>query len=352
MGEKGGRFMSTPVRAMVMAAGAGTRLRPLTQVVAKPMVPLMGKPVLEYTLLNLKKHGIVDIILNLHAFPEQIKSYFGDGSRWGLHLTYSHEPELMGTAGGVKKVEWFLKTGTFIVMSGDGATAIDLARLVRFHRQKKSIATMALSAVETHFDYGVTLINPKGKISRFVEKPSWGDVFSNQVNTGIYVFEPAIFSYIPKNRFYDFGKQVWPTLLKKRELIYAQLAKPFWCDIGNLHEYRRAHMKMLTGKTGIAFQGRAIGPQVWVEDDVIIGPDVHIEGPCWIGKGSRIARGARLVGGNVIGEYAHIGEKSELTQCILWNHVTVGRQSRLEHCILAHRSNVPDQTALYEGILI
>ena len=174
------------MKAMVMAAGAGTRLRPLTLAVPKPMVPVANRPVLEYTLLNLKRHGITDIMLNLHAFPQMIRDYFQDGSRWGVNLHYSYEPKLLGTAGGVKKVESFLKGEPFLVMSGDGLTDTDLTAFMAFHRKKKSYASLVLKPIDSHFDYGVTFMNAAGRVQRFVEKPAWGDVFSNQVNAGIY----------------------------------------------------------------------------------------------------------------------------------------------------------------------
>lgn len=186
-----------PVRAMVMAAGAGTRLRPLTNAVPKPMIPIANRPVLEYTIVNLRRHGITDIILNLHAQPEMIRNYFKDGSAWDVRIEYSHEPELLGTAGGVKKVEKFLSGGTFLVLSGDGLTNADLTSLLAFHRRSKSVATMAIQGVDTRFEYGVTVTAKGGRITRFIEKPRWSDVFTNEVNTGIYVFEPEVLASIP-----------------------------------------------------------------------------------------------------------------------------------------------------------
>jgi len=341
-----------PIRAMVMAAGAGTRLRPLTQRVPKPMVPVAGKPVLEYTLINLRKQGITDVILNLHAYPEQIQNYFGDGSRMGLNLSYSNEPTLMGTAGGVKKAEWFLKGGTFIVMSGDGLTAIDLQRLIRFHHQKKSLATMALSPVDIRFDYGITMTSPAGKISRFVEKPSWGDVFCNQVNSGIYVFEPEIFSHIPARTFYDFGKQVWPDLMKRKKPIYAQSSNQFWCDIGNLSEYRRAHHDVLDGRVGLPISGQKRGRGIYVGAHTVIDRSVKIQGPCWIGDNVRIARGTTLGPYTFIGSGSRIGNGVILEDSILWDRVQIGDHSALHHAIVTHDVLVSKKTSLHDAILI
>jgi len=176
---------------MVLAAGAGTRLRPLTIQTPKPMVPVVNRPVLHHVLDNLLRHDVEQVMVNLYAHADQIRGYCGDGSRWSLKLHYSHEPKLLGTAGAIKKVESFFKDGAFFVMSGDGLSDIDLTEMYAFHKRRKSLATMAIKAIDSRFEYGVTLSEGNGRIKGFLEKPSWGDVFSNKVNTGIYLFEPG-----------------------------------------------------------------------------------------------------------------------------------------------------------------
>jgi mannose-1-phosphate guanylyltransferase / phosphomannomutase len=340
------------MRAMVMAAGAGTRLRPLTYAVPKPMVPIANRPVLEYTLLNLLRHQITDVVLNLHAYPEMIREYFGDGAAWGMRIRYAHESKLMGTAGGVKKNESFLGTDTFLVMSGDGLTSANLTELVQFHKKRKALATMALKAVDVRFDYGITITNKNGRINQFVEKPMWGEVFSNMVNTGIYVFEPRIFSKIPAKTSYDFGHQVWPSLLKAKEPIFGHATKEYWCDVGNLQEYRKAQHDALDEKAGIALPGKQVRRGIWIDDGAIIERDVKLEAPCLIGKGCRIAAGSTIGPYTVIGHRANIGSKTTIRNSILWNDVRVARGVTLENCVIGHNALVRENITVYEGAVI
>ncbi len=344
--------MSANVRAMVMAAGAGTRLRPLTLAIPKPMVPVANRPVLEYTLENLRRHGITEIVLNLHSHPEMMRRHFGDGSRWGIHLTYSHEPKLLGTAGGVKKVGTFLKAGPFLVMSGDGLTTVDLTKLLDFHERKKSFGTMGVKGVDSRFDYGVTVLAAGGRIKRFIEKPLWSDVFSNQVNTGVYLFEPQALSQIPAGKVYDFGHELWPKLLKAGKPIFGYPLTEYWCDIGNLNEYRRAHHDMLDGQVGLPLLGRQLRPGVWVGAGTVIEKNVRFHAPCLIGKGSRISRGAEIGVHSVIGDNCKVGANSILRETILWNNVNVGPRALLEKCILGHGVRFPQKFSAFEAVIV
>lgn len=337
---------------MVMAAGAGTRLRPLTYDVPKPMVPVVNRPVLEYSIENLKRHGITEILFNLHSHPEMIRNHFGDGSAFGVRLSYSHEPRLLGTAGGVKKAESFLKHGTFLVMSGDGMTSADLTHLIAFHRRRRSIATMGLKAVDTRFEYGVTLTSPEGRIQRFVEKPLWSQVFSNQVNTGIYVFEPEVLRRIPRRRVSDFGQDIWPALLAEKAPIFGCEIEQYWCDVGNLNEYRRAQRDMLDGHAGFALPGRQIQKSVYIETGARIGRGVKFIGPCVIGRDVHIAAGVLIGPYTVIGHGSRIGHGARLSHCTLWNRVQVDRRVKLEHCIIGHRARVKENISVFEGSVI
>jgi len=343
--------MKGPVRAMVMAAGAGTRLRPLTQDVPKPMVTIANRPVLQYTIENLKRYGITEIILNLHNHPDQIRHYFGDGSKWGVSLQYSYEPKLLGTAGGVKNVEAFLKQGTFIVLSGDGLTTINLKNLLAFHARKKAFGTIGLKPIDTRFDYGVTIRNSSSRITRFIEKPKWGDVFSNEVNTGIYVFEPQALAFIPKGKIYDFGHELWPLLLKKKKPIFGYPMKDYWCDIGSLTEYRRAQRDVLEGLTGTSLPGRQIRRGVWVGEGTVIDRGARVEGPCLIGRDCRIADGAVIGAYTVIGSRARISKGSELRHSIVWDDVQIGQGVRLENCILSHGTKLREPMAAFDSVI-
>lgn len=337
------------MRAMVMAAGAGTRLHPLTYAVPKPMIPVANRPVLEYTLENLRRHGITELVLNLHSHPEMMRRHFKNGEGWGVRIHYSHEPKLMGTAGGVKKVESFLKQGPFLIMSGDGLTDIDLTQLIKFHREHKAVGTMALSAIDSRFEYGVTLTNAQGRIQKFIEKPEWKDIFSNHVNTGIYVFEPAILRQIPKGKSYDFGHQLWPKLLTEKAPIFGKLVSNYWCDIGNLQEYRRAQKDVLDGKIRIAYAGRQMKPKVWIEEGVRMAANVKIEGPVLIGKNCRIEAGAKIGPYCIIGQNAQIGKRVTLRHTTLWNDVRIGPAVNLENCIVTHGVQITQKLHFHDG---
>lgn len=339
------------IKAMVLAAGAGTRLRPLTYETPKPMVPVVNRPVLHHVLDNLLRHGVKDVMVNLHAQPDQVRGYCGDGSRWSLKVDYSLEAKLLGTAGAIKKVEGFLKGGPFFVMSGDGLSDIDLGEMLAFHRRHKSLATMAIKAIDSRFDYGVTLTNGGGRIKGFLEKPSWGDVFSNKVNTGIYLFEPEVLRHIPRG-VYDFGHQLWPKLLKLRKPIFAYETKNYWCDVGNLGEYRRCQHDVLEGITKVNIPGNQVRKGVWVEDPVSISPKAKLLAPCVVGKGSVIEEGAVIGPYTVVGDRAHVAAQAVLKNCILFDNVTIGKNVHLSNCILGANGNVRENITVYEAAVL
>lgn len=339
------------MKAFLMAAGAGTRLRPLTYEIPKPMVPVVNKPVIEYTLETLKRHGINKVALNLHHYPETIKNYFGKGSKLGMELRYSYEKKLMGTAGGVKLMEKFLDT-TFVVMSGDGLTDINLTKAIRYHQEKRSLATMVLKGVDTRFEYGVTLADKGGRIRKFIEKPRWSDVFANTVNTGIYILEPEVLSYIPRNEFCDFGMHVWPKLLKMKKRIFGYTMQEFWTDIGNLTEYRRGVRDALDDKIHINIPGEQVSPGVWVGTGTRMEKGAILNGPCVLGQNCRIGKNAVIDCYTTIGDGCCIGSGATIKNSILWDVVTVANNVRLDNCIIGHGARVSEDITVYEGTVL
>lgn len=341
-----------PKKAMLLAAGAGTRLRPLTFETPKPMVPVVNRPVIHHVLDNLLKHGVQEVMVNLHAHPEQVRGYCGDGSRWSLKLAYSMEPKLLGTAGAIKKVEGFLKDGPFFVMSGDGLSDIDLTAMYAFHRRRGSIATMATKRIDARFEYGVTLTDASQRIKGFLEKPSWGDVFSNKVNTGIYLFEPEVLKLIPKNKVYDFGHELWPKLLKMKKPIFAYETDSYWCDVGNLPEYRRSQIDVLDRRAKVNIPGVEIRKGVYVQEGTVVDLKAKMIPPVVIGKGGRIAAGAVVGPYSVIGDRANIGQGAVLDRCILFDNVTVGQGVRLTNCIIGPNGNVKENISVFEAAVL
>ena len=227
-----------PYKAMIMAAGLGTRLYPLTGIMAKPMVPILNRPVMEHMLHLVRRHGVREVAANLHHHPDMIRAHYGDGSAFGVDLRYNLEEELLGTAGGVGAFRDFFSAGTFVVVSGDGLTDIDITAFVTAHRARGGIATMAVKEVADPSLYGVVVAVADGRITGFQEKPPAAEALSNLCNCGIYAFEPAIFDYVPAGRFVDWAKDVFPALLGEGRPFYCWELTTYWNDVGNIEQYR------------------------------------------------------------------------------------------------------------------
>ena len=300
---------------MLLAAGLGTRLRPLTYELPKPMVPILGRPVMEHIMRLLARHGFDDVIANLHYFPDLIRNRFGDGSGYGLGLTYSYEPELMGTAGGVRNVRDHFGDETFLIISGDALTDIDLTALWEAHRSKGGIATLALKRVDDPREFGVVIVGEDGRIQGFQEKPDPAEALSNLGNCGIYVFEPEIFDYFPEKEFVDWAMDVFPRLLEEDVSFYGWEFPDYWNDVGSLEEYRQGNFDALEGKVRVDMPATENGHKV--------APDVEVDGPVFIGEGCEIAAGVRITGPVVIGEGSRIGENAALRDTIVWPRTDV-----------------------------
>ena len=228
------------MKAVVMAGGEGTRLRPLTSHRPKPLAPVLNKPIMEHIIVLLKEHGITEIVVTLHYLADEIEGYFGDGSDWGVKLYSSVEDTPLGTAGSVKQAEEHLRDDSFVIVSGDALTDIDLTQAIEFHRKKGSMATIVLSHVPNPLEFGVVITDDDGRIRRFLEKPSWGEVFSDTVNTGMYILEPSVFDYMEPGRSYDWSQDIFPQMLREEKPLFGYVMSDYWCDVGNLNQYREA----------------------------------------------------------------------------------------------------------------
>ncbi len=322
------------MRAMILAAGGATRLYPLTYTLPKPLVPVVNIPVVEHILVLLRKHGIHEVIINVKYLHRVITDYLGDGSRWGLTILYSYENELLGTAGGVKNVASYFND-TFLVIGGDDLTDLDLGRLVEVHRSKGGVATMALYREGDPCDYGVAGIDEQGKVLWYREKPKDEELGSFWVNTGIYVLEPSIFEHIPARSCYDFGKDLFPALLAKKELFYGEpILNSYWCDVGDHMRYRQAHFDILEGKARIPIPGEEIRPQVWVEEGGYLSPQAMVVPPVLIGKGAKVEKYARLEGPVVLGREVEIGAKARISSSVIWELTRVGPRCIVEGSLI------------------
>lgn len=355
------------MQAVIMAGGEGSRLRPLTCDRPKPMVPLVNRPVMEYAVNLLREHGITDIGVTLQYLPEEITNYFQDGQGFGVSMRYFIEESPLGTAGSVKNSGDFLKE-TFIVISGDALTDFNLTEVIRFHRDKKALATLVLKQVNIPLEYGVVITGEGGEIRRFLEKPGWGEVFSDTVNTGIYILEPEVLEYIPAGKKFDFSKDLFPRLLEDGRPMFGYAAAGYWCDIGNHKQYMEAHYDVLGGRVKLfetagggderaARQtvGRefALGPRgLYLEHGAYVDPAALVEGPAVIGRNTRIEADARIGPYTVIGRDCHIGAGASLKRAIIWDGVHVGRKAEIRGAVLCNRVQVRAGAAIFEGAVI
>jgi mannose-1-phosphate guanylyltransferase / phosphomannomutase len=266
------------MKAVVMAGGEGTRLRPLTSNQPKPMVPIVGKPCMEHILELLKQHGMEDVIVTLAFLPQAIRGYFGDGDSLGLSIEYSVEDSPLGTAGSVRLASDRLDD-TFVVISGDALCDLDLTNLVEFHREQGAAVTIGLKAVDNPLEFGIVVTDDEGRIERFLEKPSWGQVFSDTINTGIYVVEPEVLRHIPDDRPYDWSKELFPLLLEMGRPLYGYTMDGYWQDIGNLDQFRQANFDALDESVKLNVPGIRLRGNVWIGEGVELDELEGVEGP-------------------------------------------------------------------------
>ena len=335
-----------------MAGGEGTRLRPLTVSRPKPMVPVCNRPVMEYTLDLLKRHGIETVVVTLHYKAEDIVSYFGDGTEFGHKIIYSVESIPLGTAGSVKEVQEYIGSETFMVISGDGLTDIDLSRAIAFHKEKKAVATLVLMRVNNPLEYGVVITDESGAIQCFLEKPTWGEVFSDQVNTGIYILEPEIFDLMEKNKEYDFSRDIFPHLLKEKKGLYGYVASGYWCDIGDIDHYAAAHRDMFNGKVLQEMVGAQRAPGVWIGEGTKIDPTATLEAPLMIGRNCRIGAHSYVSSYTCIGDNCIIEEDVSLHRDIIFNNVFFGRKSNSTGAIIGRQSTIKPGVTLCDSCVI
>ncbi len=345
------------MKAVVMAGGTGTRLRPITIERPKPMVDIVHKPAIGHILSLLKQYGIHEIIITVQYLAHVLQDYFGDGASLGLNIIYCVEENPLGTAGGVKNVASYLDD-TFLVLMGDSLTDFNLQNILDFHHRHQGKATITLYRVPNPLDFGVIITNQDGRVTQILEKPSWGEVVSDTINTGLYVLEPEILDFIPENQFYDFSTQLYPTLLAKNIPMYGYVAKGYWCDIGNIASFRQTTADILEGRVGGISLGHHLGNHIWAGTDVEISQTASLSGPIYLGNAIRIKDNVTIQGPTVIHDYSIIEEGAHIERSIIWRNSYIGKGVQLrgavilKHCSLKAKASVQEGAVIGDGSIV
>ncbi|MBI5231532.1 MAG: NTP transferase domain-containing protein, partial [Coriobacteriales bacterium] len=344
------------MKAVIMAGGEGSRLRPITSLLPKPMVPIVNQPVMEHILGLVKHHGIEEVIATLAFMPQVIQDYFGGGDEWGMKISYAIEEIPLGTAGSVKNAESLLRgegdDEPFLVISGDALTDIDLTEVVRFHKEKGAAVTIALKRVDNPLEFGVIVTDSDGRIERFLEKPTWGQVFSDTINTGIYVVEPWVLDYIPNATPYDFSSELFPALMEAGHPLYGAVVEGYWCDVGSRESYVEVHRDVLDGEGRIFIPGVEAREGLWVGEGAEIDPSAILGDNVVIGKNVHIREGASIGDYTVIGDNCVVAAIGHVGHSVLWSDCFVGRMATVEGAVLTRRVDVRAAARIDNGAVI
>lgn len=339
------------MKAVILVGGEGTRLRPLTCLRPKPMLPLANRPFLEHVIAYLAAHGIRDVILSLCYRPDSIERYFGDGSAVGVRLTYVVEETPLGTAGGVRNVARYLDD-TFFVFNGDILTDLDLQAMLAFHRQAGAQVTIALTPVENPTAYGLVETAPDRRVMRFLEKPRPDQVTTNLINAGTYILEPEVLDRIPADRFTMFERDLFPTLVAERAPVYGYPSAGYWIDIGTPTKYLQVNRDLLTGRAPRHLAGCAPGEGVTAGAGCRIDPSARLVGPVVLGEGVQIGPEATVVGPAVIGAGCLIGPGAHIEDSVIWRQTRIGPRAVVQSAIVAEGCALDDEVRVTDGAVI
>ena len=342
---------------MVLAAGKGTRLFPLTGEIPKPMAPVVDTPIIRHIFDLLARHGLAEAHVNVHYLSDALLEAYGEESRVnGMRIRLVREDELTGTAGGVKRLARAAPVGeldgTFVVVSGDALTDVDIENLVAFHKEKGALATIALHRVSNTSEFGVVEIDEEGDILGFQEKPTPEEAISTLANSGVYVFEPRVLEYIPENTFFDFARDVFPRFLEAKERFVGYQGDFYWSDIGTLEAYRQVQYDVLSGRVRVKVPGKKRGKSLWVGENAQIHPSAALEGYVVVGRDAVIGRGVVLAGDVTVGTDCWIRPNAIIKRSILLPGSSVGDGAYLEDCIVGHGYDVRPGETIRGGALI
>ncbi|MFZ1729252.1 MAG: sugar phosphate nucleotidyltransferase [Bacteroidota bacterium] len=333
------------MKAVIMAGGFGTRLRPLTCNIPKPMVPVVNRPMMLHIVDLLKKHGFNDIISLLYYHPNSIRDYFGEGKDFGISMQYTHAEADFGTAGSVRNAFDKIGSDRVLIISGDVLTDFDISEAIRFHEEKGADATIVLTRVPNPLQFGVVIVDEEGNITRFLEKPSWGEVFSDTINTGIYILENSVLAMIPFKEDYDFSKNLFPLMMQEGKKLCGYISDGYWRDVGNLGEYHEASLDCLAGSVDVIIDGE-LRDNVYVGEGSTVPEDrSHWSGRVVIGKNSRVADSAKIIN-SVIGNNVTVHDGAEILNSVIWDGCT------LESSVQISNSVVGFDTVLHDGATV
>ncbi|KUP96301.1 mannose-1-phosphate guanyltransferase [Thermobifida cellulosilytica] len=340
------------MKAVVMAGGEGTRLRPMTANQPKPLLPVVNRPIMEHVLRLLKRHGFDDTVVTVQFLATLIRNYFGDGEELGMNLRYVAEEVPLGTAGSVKNAEEHLRGEPFIVISGDALTDIDLTDMVRFHRENGAMVTIGLKRVANPLEFGIIIVDDDGRIQRFLEKPTWGQVFSDTVNTGIYIMEPEVLEHVAPGENVDWSSDVFPRLLKDGAPLYGYIAEGYWEDVGTHESYLRAQADVLSGRVDVEIDGFEVSPGIWVAEGAEVDPDAVLKGPLYIGDYAKVEAGAELREFTVLGSNVVVRSDAFLHRAVVHDNVYVGTRANLRGCIVGKNTDIMAGARVEEGTVV
>jgi len=343
------------MKAMILAAGVGSRLDPLTRNIPKPMVPIVNRPVIEHIIDQLRRYNFKDIMINLYYLGSVIEEHLGNGEKFGVHIEYAREETLWGDAGSVKRSEKFFVDNSgepFLVVGGDDISDTDFSKIVKTHIDKKALVTIGLSLVDDPSEYGIVLMNERGRITRFLEKPKGEVIFSNTANTGVYVFDQTIFDYIPKGTFYGFGHNLFPKLLEQKKPLFGHLTSSYWRDVGNLAVYRQTHVDALAERVTLSLPMKEDKKYIWLGENVQIDPTAEIGYPVAIGDNVRIEANVVIQENTVIGNNCVVEQGASLRETILWEGAVVQKGTQLERCVVGNGCHVKSNAAVFDGVIV
>ncbi len=335
-----------------MAGGEGTRLRPMTANQPKPMLPVANRPIMEHVLRLLRRHGFVETIVTVQFLAALVRNYFGDGEEFGMSLQYATEDVPLGTAGSVRNAGDALREGTFLVISGDALTDMDLTAMVSYHKDNGALVTVGLAKVPNPLEFGIVIRDEDGRIQRFLEKPTWGQVFSDTVNTGVYVMEPEVLAEVRPGEMVDWSGDVFPKLLERGAPIFGYVSDGYWEDIGTDESYLKAQADVLSGRVRSDIAGFEVSPGVWVAEGAEVDPDAVLTGPLCIGDYAKIEAGAQLREYTVIGSNVVVKEGAFVHRAVVHNNVYIGQGANLRGCVIGENTDVMRLARIEEGAIV